>query len=316
MPPRPSPPSLELQVFGAPAVAVRGDATRLSLKRAGALLAYLGFHAGPVPRAHLATLLWPDADEALGRTRLRRLVYTVEEALGGGVVVAEGDGLALVAEVDAIRFARFARRAVAATTLDMATLAEARAWLERARRPMLEGIAFGSGVFDDWLKAVSLEHEHLLARLLERVADTLGQQGAFAEALELAEALVALDPYREPSHVLAMQLHARQGDAAGVEAAYTRCAELLRAEFGIRPGPRTELAYLRLTDDLKRLMSNRIERPAVRFAEGGAGAIAYTVVGSGDEVLVVSPASWDTSRSRWSTRRSARPSRRWRNASA
>lgn len=291
MPSRPPPLPLELQVFGVPAFTAHGHETRLPLKRAAALLAYLGFHAGPVPRAHLAALLWPDVDEPLGRTRLRRLVYTLEDALGGGMLVTENDGLALAAavEVDAIRFARFARGAVAATALDEATLAEARGWTARARRPLLEGIAFGSDLFDDWLKAASLEHEHLLARLLERVADALGQRGAFAEALEHAEVLVALDPYREPSHVLMMQLHAGQGDAAGVEAAYTRCADLLRAEFGIRPGPRSELAYLRLTEDLKRLMSNRIERPAVRFAESGAGTIAYTTLGTGDEALVVCP---------------------------
>jgi DNA-binding SARP family transcriptional activator/pimeloyl-ACP methyl ester carboxylesterase len=287
-----SPPSLELQVFGTPVAVVAGRETRLPLKRAVALLAYLGFNAGDVPRAHLAALLWPDADESQGRTRLRRLVYTVEEALGGPVLSAAGDGLALDAGkvgIDALRFARFARRAVASAALDEATLAEARAWIERARRPMLQGIAFGSEVFDDWLKAVSLEHEHLLARLLERLADALGQRGEFAAAVEVAEGLVALDPYREPSHVLLMQLHARQGHSAGVEAAYTRCAELLRAEFGIPPGPQTERSYLRLTEDLKRLLSNRVERPAVRFAEGGAGAIAYTTLGAGERALVVCP---------------------------
>ena len=52
-----------------------------------------------------------------------------------------------------------------------------------------------------------------------------------------------------------MQLHVLQGHSAGVEAAYLRCAEVLRAEFGIRPGPHTERAYLRMTDDLKRLSS-------------------------------------------------------------
>ena len=103
------------------------------------------------------------------------------------------------------------------------------------------------------------------------------------------EVLVALDVYREPSYVLLMQLHALQGHSAGVEASYTRCAEVLRAEFGIRPGPHTERAYLRMTEDLKRLSSNWLERPSVRFAEGGFGAVAYTTLGVGEQTLVISP---------------------------
>jgi len=288
----PTPPALALRVFGVPACVAQGRDVRLPLKRAFALLAYLAFNSGPVPRAHLAAMLWPDAGEALGRTRLRRLLYTVEGAAGGPLFRSDGDDLALRAqavETDALRFAQWARRVVAAASIDDATLAEARPWIERARRPLMQGVAFGSALFDDWLEAATIEHEHLLARLLERVVDALGRRGDFAPALDLAEVLLALDPYREPSYVLLMQLHALQGHSAGVETAYTRCAELLRAEFGIPPGPHTEAAYVRLTDDLKRLSPGRADRPAVRFAEAGQGAVAYTVLGAGEQTLVISP---------------------------
>jgi pimeloyl-ACP methyl ester carboxylesterase len=285
-------PALELHVFGVPTVVVQGRETRLPLKRAVALLACLSFNTGPVPRAHLAAMLWPDADEVQGRTRLRRLVYTIEDAVGGRILSSDNDCLALIAqtvEIDALRFARFARRAVATAAFDENALAEARQWVARARRPLMQGIAFGSEIFDDWLRAASIEHDHLLARLLERLIDALGRQREFATALDLAEALVALDVYREPSYVLLMQLHALQGHRAGVEATYARCTEVLRAEFGIQPGPHTERAYLRLTEDLKRLSSNRVEQPSVHFAEGGLGAVAYTMLGAGDQTLVICP---------------------------
>ena len=101
-------------------------------------------------------MLWPDADETQGRTRLRRLIYTIEDAVGGRILASDNDGLALFAqtvEIDALRFAQFARRAVAAATFDDHTLVEARQWLVSARRPLLQGIAFGSEIFDDWLKS-------------------------------------------------------------------------------------------------------------------------------------------------------------------
>ena len=283
---------MELQVFGVPTAVVRGRDTRMPLKRAAALLAYLGFNAVPVPRSHLAAMLWPDADEAQGRTRLRRLVYTIEQAVGGGILQADSDSLALdprAVTIDALQFAQFARRAVVAPTFDRSVSKQARRWVDRARRPLMQGTAFGSATFDDWLTTVSLEHDHLLARLLERLVDALGRDGDFAAALDLAEVLIALDIYREPSYVLLMQLHALQGHVAGVEAAFTRCAEVLRAEFGIKPGPHTEHAYLRMTEDLKRLSSSRVEWPGVRFAESALGTVAYTMLGAGDRTLVISP---------------------------
>lgn len=292
MPSRLPSPRLELQVFGVPTTSAQGRTTRLVLKRAIALLAYLGFNTGPVSRAHLAAMLWPDAGDAQGRTRLRRLVYTIEHALGGGILSSGNDGLALDAqavEIDARRFAEFARRVVTTATLDERTLTEALHWVARARRPLMQGIAFGSEVFDDWLKAASIEHDHLLTRLLERLIDALGRRSEFAQALDLAEALVALDVYREPSYVQLMQLHALQGHAAGVEAAYTRCADVLRAEFGIKPGPHTERAYLRMTEDLKRRSSMFVESPSLRFAESGSGAIAYTTLGAAEQTLVMAP---------------------------
>ena len=293
MPTRPVSPSFALHAFGVPVAFVGGRETRLSLKRAIALLAYLGFNAAPVPREHLATMLWPDADQARARTRLRRLTYTIEDALGDKVLSSDNDCLALLAhqvvEIDFLQFAQFARRVVATATFDEGTLREAHQWIVRARHPVMQGIAFGSEIFDDWLKAVSIEHEHLLARLLERLIDALASRGDLAAALELGEVLLSLDAYREPSYVWLMQLHALQGHSAGVEATYTRCADVLRAEFGIRPGPQTEGAYLRMTEDLKRLSSNFLERPSVRFAEGGLGAVAYTTFGAGEQTLVICP---------------------------
>lgn len=264
----------------------------MALKRAVALLAYLAFNDAPVPRSHLAAMLWPDASEAQGRTRLRRLIYTIEDAVGGEILASENDGLALVpvsVEVDALRFTQFARRAVSAPQLDQEMLAQARQWVVHARRPLLQNITFGSEAFDDRLAAASLDHEHLLARLLDRMIDELGRKREFATALEVAEALIALDVYREPSYVLLMQLHSQQGHRAGVEAAYVRCAELLRAEFGIKPGPITENAYLRMTEDLKQPRVDRVGPPSVRFAESGQGTVAYTMLGAGDRTLVISP---------------------------
>ena len=292
MPARSRSPAMELHVFGVPTFVVQGHATRLALKRAAALLAYLAFNNRPVPRPHLAAMLWPESAESQGRTRLRRIVYTIEEAVGGRILSSDDDCLALdsdALEVDALRFAQFARHAVTAAPFDESALTEARQWVVRARRPLLEGIAFGSEIFDDWLKSASIEHEHLLARLLERLIEVLAGRREFPAALDLAEALIALDEYREPSYVLLMQLHALQGDGARVEAVVARCAQVLRTEFGIKPSAQTASAYARMAEDLKRVLPDRAERPRVRFAEAGLGTVAYATLGENDQALVIAP---------------------------
>jgi pimeloyl-ACP methyl ester carboxylesterase/DNA-binding SARP family transcriptional activator len=291
-PPTPAAQALELQVFGVPRLLVNGREIKLPLKRAHALLVYLAFNGEPLPRAHLAAVLWPDADEALGRTRLRRLLYTLEQAMPANIWLADSEHLALARDAlatDALEFAQFARRVVTAPDWNETTLNESLQWARLARRPLLQGIAFGSEVFDDWLRAIVIEHEHLLMRLLERVIDALALRGHYSPAHELAEALIALDTFREPSYVLLMQLHAQQGHHAGVEASYARCADQLRAEFGIRPSPSTEDAYLRLTQDLRQPAASAAQRRSIHFAEAEHGAVAYTVLGSADQAIVISP---------------------------
>lgn len=285
-------PQLRLQIFGPPRSFVSEGQTKLPLQRSVALLAYLALNNGPVPRGHMAAVLWPDVGEAQSRTRLRRLIYLIENVVGGRIFSSDNDCLTLLAqtvEIDVLRFIQFSRNVVASSRLEDSELTEASQWIGQGRLPLLQGVGFGSSLFDDWLKAVSIEHERLLTRLLERVINELSQRNDIASALDLAEILVAKDLYCEPSYVVLMQLHARQGHSAGVEAAYLRCADLLRAEFGIRPGPQTERAYLRLTEDLKRVSMNQVVRPNVRFAKSRFGVVAYATLGEGQRTMVISP---------------------------
>lgn len=284
---------LELRCFGAPRLVVHGHDSPIALQRAPALLAYLAHARQPVPRAHLAALLWPEAGAAQSRPRLRRLLYTIEEAVGDTLFQAHGAALDLVdgrLQLDQLEFAAHARAAVSAATLDDRTEQSLLHWTERAAQPLLDGLDFGSDAFDDWRTALRIEHEHLLARLLERLMDHRARLGDPDAALGLGERLRALDPYREPTCVRLMQLHAQRGDAAGVEAAFMRCADALRAEFGIKPGAATEAAYLDIVERLRRAAARaQGERFDVRFAESGYGTVAYAAIGHAREAIVIVP---------------------------
>lgn len=281
-----------LRLFGLPQVTVRGRAVPLALKRAMALLAHLALQAQPVPRAHLAALLWPDVADPVARTRLRRLLHGLQGTLGCQPVVAQGDNLALAPGVtsDAAAFTAFAREGVGHTALARVVIEQAVPWVHRARLPLLQGLAFGSDLFDDWLQGVALEHQRLLMRLVERVTDALAAQGDAAAALDVAEVALALDPCSEPHHVRLMQLHAAQGHAAGVQAAYARCAQVLQAEFGLAPSAATQQAREALLAGLAPPSAAVTGHcPTVRYAPVEAGTVAYTVLGQGEHTLVVAP---------------------------
>jgi pimeloyl-ACP methyl ester carboxylesterase/DNA-binding SARP family transcriptional activator len=286
-------PVCELQLFGIPTLRVDGRDGVLALKRAPALLGYLAHCARRVPRTHLAALLWPEAGEPQARSRLRRLTYEIERAVGGRLFDADDEAIAVLPgrlQVDLLAFGNEARDAVMLPALDDATAQRMLRWMDLASRPLLEGQSFGSESFDDWVKGQRIELDHLLARLIDRLVDWHAGRGDIDEGLRLTERLLAMDPYHEPHYILLMRLHERRGHAAGVEAAFTRCADALRAEYGIKPSARTEETYVGIVEALRRKASDRLgERFRVQFAESPFGTVAYAALGNAPDAIVVAP---------------------------
>lgn len=286
-------PLAALRLCGTPALGPTGGSLRtITLQRGAALLACLAWTRGPLPRGWLAAQLWPEAREAVARARLRRLAYTLESSSGAALFELGAEHIGLRHDrvrVDTLEFAEVARAAVAGV-IEADAIERLEAYAAHAAQPLLAGVDIGSEPFDDWRRQQRIEQEHLLARLLVRLAETHLARSDPAAAQRCAERLVALDPYDEPAHVLLMRAHAAAGNAAGIDAVYLRCAEALRAEFGTRPGAATEAAYVELVDCL-RVQATPAQlaapAPAVRFAESPQGAIAYATLGDAAEAIVV-----------------------------
>lgn len=292
-------PALQLKLFGVPAI---GDAQqqllRLSLKRAYALLAYLALEGRSVPRDHVAALLWPGADATLARARMRRLIYQIEDVCSTDLFDGHEGGIALIPGVlrcDAVEFRRIAR-ALVARGAPGEPQAAVEALALAACEPLMEGLTCDSEEFDDWARTQRVEHEHLLSRTLTRLAEQQRAQGRGDEAACTAERLLKIDPYAESAYVLRMALAADCNDGAGVDAVFTRCAQALRAEFGTKPSPATEQAFVDARQRAARSSEKRPQAPAVhdiamqvRFAVAEHGPVAYATIGQGSEALVVMP---------------------------
>jgi len=293
---------LQLNLFGPPTLMQHGQALRPALKRIHALFAFLALEARSVPREVLAQLLWPDVDAVVGRTRLRRLIYQIENQCGGALMASHDGGLVLAVDAlwcDAAEFRRAARALVAKSTPGLPFVELVRL-THLACKPLLEGLSFGSAMFDEWVEAQRLERAHLLSRMLARLAELQRERGDVDDAVDMVERLLRLDPHSEPAYVQRMSLAAEARDGAGVEAVFMRCADALRHEFGCKPSRATEAAYLALREQAQsppaaaredRLIPLARVAAAldIRFASSSGSAVAYATLGRGSETIVVMP---------------------------
>src|SRR4030095_16727930 len=190
-----------------------------------ALLAYLAIE-GQAPRATLLELLWPDVQRGAARNHLRQLLYRLRRAVG--VELVEGNELLALAEgieVDLRDADAFSTASELLTGLDYDHFPQFDVWLTnqraRVRRAQCDALAS---------KCSQLEGD-----------------GKLAEAIAVAETLVALTPLEEHAHQRLMHLHYLRGDRSASIAAFERCERLLKDELGARPGAET-LALLKVVE--------------------------------------------------------------------
>lgn len=276
---------VELSLHGWPRLRIDGAELPLRLTRALALLACLAEAPGQrLPRGPLAAQLWPDADEALGRSRLRRLLYNLNAACGAELVCGDAHELwfAVAPLVDVLQ-TRAAAQAVLGEPPHAAD--QVQRLLAAQSHALLDGFELDSDLFESWRAQRRAEHERLLARAWQRLAEREASGGDAALAVEAAERLIALDPCAEHAYAALITARARQGDAVAVEQAYFRCAEVLRVELGVRPSAVVERAYAAAVAQAPALeAAARIE-----FAQTREGAVAYTVLGGSGPTMVLVP---------------------------
>lgn len=197
--------------------AVHGRTVELEPKDA-LLLAYLAVE-GPTPRARLAALLWPDADEERARGNLRQRLLRLKRT--AGVELVAGNPLARLA--DGI-----------AHDLD-----EACDVLADVDPSLAGGLA-------DWLHALRDRRRRTRADGLSAASAQAQAEGDLDAALAHARALVELDPLSEHAHRRVMTLHYLRGDTAAALDAYEQCRRILARELNAAPSAETEAVRARL----------------------------------------------------------------------
>jgi DNA-binding SARP family transcriptional activator len=218
-----------LRLLGLPALVLDGDASVSLERKDAALLAMLAFE-GPLPRARVAALLWPDAEPQNARNSLRQRLFRLRRAAGADVV-EEDTALRLAATVEH----------------DLkAPLARIRLEPNAAAGELLGAFSYEDcDELADWVRSARERFRVLRRDAIVEVAAQEESAGHVARALVYGERLIAEDLLSEQAHRMVMRLHYRRGDRSAALAAFARCRQLLKQELAAEPSAETrELAQL------------------------------------------------------------------------
>ncbi len=213
--------------------------SKLSLK-ARAFLAYLGTEQRHVSREKLADLLWPDGDTHNARQSLRQVLTTIRKATGNASIFVEDVVEASIAlqsaTVDAIEMER--------RSGDSLDALASRASHYQGR--FLEDFPSVSPDFDEWAAVERARLDEAAIHLLHRLAGLQAAAQDHEQAVATVQRLLAVNPLREDSYRLSMELYAQMGRRAEALLQYEVCARLLKAELDVAPDAETTALANRL----------------------------------------------------------------------
>ncbi|MGN9812378.1 AfsR/SARP family transcriptional regulator [Micromonospora sp. BQ11] len=233
---------MEIKVLGELAVRTSGAHPALGTPKQKTVLALLAVQAGRlVTIDELVDELWPEDPPKSAVPNVRTYAANLRrtfEAAGNGpsLVLREGDGYRLrpgAFRVDLLEFtaeSAEARESARRGNLEQAEELASRA-LGRWRGRMLAGVPLGPLLS---MSVVSAQEQRLTTvELLAELRIALERPETAVPVLREA---LALDPLREPAHVLLVRaMHAR-GDHPGALAAYESARTALAEKLGIEPG--------------------------------------------------------------------------------
>ena len=218
---------------------VAADAWRL--RKAKTLVKLLALARGHrLHREALVAVLWPDRDGASATNNLHQALYVARRALAGtsGALCSLRDDVVLLSDgpmpwLDTDAFEAACRRAHQTRNPED----------YRAAAELYRGELLPEDRFEDWSDGPreALRERHL--GLLVEYADVLSDGGEHTQAVDIASAVTAADPFHEGAHRTLMAALAASGRRYEALAVFDRLREALAAEYAADPEPATRRLY-------------------------------------------------------------------------
>jgi predicted ATPase/DNA-binding SARP family transcriptional activator/Tfp pilus assembly protein PilF len=261
---------LHLNWMGAPHVELNGHNLTLETRKVTALLAYLSLAPDGARRETLAALFWPEYDSERALGNLRRVLWSLNHALGPEWLDPGYEQVRLQSTSVFVDVLRFRELAGAHTGVGHPVCPACLPALQEAaglyRGAFLEGLTLrDSPEFDEWQYFQGEELRLRQAAVLERLQALLAEDGRMEAALAAARQWVALDRLHEPAQRALMALYDRANQRSAALRQYDEFIRLLSTELGVTPQPETTaLAHAIRTG------RSAISRPVTSMPEAAA----------------------------------------------
>lgn len=228
---------ISIKVFGAPTVLVDGEAVVISRARVRGLLWLLAAENRPLDRERLGYLLWPEETTKVAQRNLSTHLSYARKAVGSEVFSVTGEAIALS---DAVETDLRAFNALASTgDVDSALQA-----LSLASGYALEGVGLRDNeAYDQWLTSSRLVLNRRIIDLALRTARSLTDAARAAEAQDVLEGVLDLDPFNEEICQLSMRALCKLGRRFDAIRLYHDLVDSLNRELGIPPTDETVRCY-------------------------------------------------------------------------
>src|SRR3954447_9357903 len=235
-------PPLAVSLLDAFSASHDGQPLAIKNKKAQAVVAYLLLAPGRrETRERLCGLLWSESSEEKARGSLRQALHQLRElfeSIGFAGLIVGRDDISLRAPLFSVDV--WAIEESAAETGDVHPLL-----LDRKRLPetLLCGLEELDPSFRLWLLVQRQALHERLARGLEGALDAAGRE--LSSQVDLATALLTLDPTHEGACRILMEDHAAHGDTAGALRVYKALWDLLDEEYDSEPSDQTKARVVR-----------------------------------------------------------------------
>jgi len=214
--------TVSLFLFGPPTVEYGGESVALPFERRNQLLVFLALKRTWVGRSELAALLWPEQENKLAYTNLRKILHRLQSLRWARGIESQGGALRFEAETDVFAFESARREQRIADALPM------------RRGELLAG--FDDDQSEAWSSWLNFERDRLRVAWREAALNRLGVDIDTAEGIDLSKRLLDADPLDEAALRAHMSWLARSGQSARARQAYHEFVKRLAEDLGLAPG--------------------------------------------------------------------------------
>ncbi len=226
---------LRLYLLGRFQLERQGERIQFPRRKAESLLAYLALHPEEHAREKLAALFWGDSTDADARRSLRVTLTDLRRALGEEAFIGGRDALQLNPDfplwVDAKEFMEIGDWKLEAGLSNLKSLVS-----------LFQGDLLPN-FYDDWIAPLREELRELYIGGLLLGAAACRSQSEYAQAIEFAQKILAVERAHEQAHQHLMFCYAALGDRNAALEQFEECQRALRDELGVEPSKETRALY-------------------------------------------------------------------------